>query len=95
MHRTETDWDKVRKWLEEQEEKEKEPAEWEFVGDPYEQLRQFNKTCTRTVKICGRSKRWWKREWKEKRKAALKDKNVRKEWHREIKKANAEVSKNG
>ena len=73
-----------------------EKKEWKYIGEAYDVLKEkVEEKWTRTVTITGRSKRWWKREWKEKRKAALKDKNVRKEWHREIKKANAEVSKNG
>ena len=38
--RTETDWDKVRQWLDAQEEKPDDKARWECVGDPYRQAKQ-------------------------------------------------------
>ena len=63
IERTETDWDKVRAWLKEQEDNKEEPAEeWEMVGDAYKQLRELSKPWRGTVKICGRSKRWRMKE---------------------------------
>ena len=62
VERTEMDWDKVRKWLEEREENQEELTEWQMVGDPYKQLRELSKSWTRVVRICVRSKRWWKKE---------------------------------
>jgi len=43
----------------------------------------------RELDICGRSKRWWKPEFKEMRKKAVKDKKMRKELKRKIKESKA------
>ena len=50
---------------------------------------------SRTVTMTGRSKRWWKREWKTKRTAARKDKKARKVWHKEIKRQKRICGNNG
>ena len=91
VERLETDWDKVRAWLEGQEENKEGLAEWEMVGDPYEQLRELSKSWPRVVRICGKRKRWWKREWKPLRKKAMKCKEARKKFHEEIRKAKRET----
>ena len=58
----ETDWYKVREWLETEEERSEEPKGWEMVGDRLQELRELSKSSTRVVRICGRSKRWWEKE---------------------------------
>ena len=65
---TETDWDKGRQWLENEEENPEESKAWKIVGDPYEEVREFSKAWIRTMRICRRSKQWWKNEWKPLRK---------------------------
>ena len=87
---TETDWDKVREWLESKQERLEEAMEWEMVGDPYKELRELSNLWTRVVRICGRSKRWWKREWKPLKKKARKCK-ARKEFHEDIRTAKREM----
>ena len=67
------------------------PKEWTLVGDPYTELRELAKSWTRVVRICDRSKRWWKREWKPLRKKARKCKKARKKFHEEIRKAKREM----
>ena len=49
----ETDWGKVREWLEKEEERSlEEHTGWEMVADPYQQLRELGKSWTRVVRIC-------------------------------------------
>ena len=56
-------WDKVREWLEEQEEEEE--KEWKYIGEAYDVLREkVEKHGIKTVTITGRSKGWWKKEWR-------------------------------
>ena len=52
--RKETDWDKVRQWLDKQEENPDNEARWEFIVDPYRELGRLSKSWER---ICGRSKK--------------------------------------
>ena len=66
--RTETDWVKVKQWLDEKEENPDDKARWEFLGDPYGELRSLSKSCEREIRVCGKSKRWWKKQWKPLRK---------------------------
>ena len=65
VERLEMDRDKVRAWLEEEEENKEGHAEWKMVGDPYEELRVLSKAWPRVLRICRGSKKWWKRQWKQ------------------------------
>jgi len=77
------DWEAVEKWVEKREEFD---AEW--VGDAYEALRKkVREEWTREVRIVGRSKPWWKAEWKELRRKAKKSKAARRRLRREIRAA--------
>jgi len=93
---TRTDWRKVEKYVETEKEKiEKNVGtrehQYEYAGQAVEELaRMLREVWTRSVNVCERSKRWWKQEFKQMRKEAMKDKGKRKEFRRKIKEAKKE-----
>ncbi|KAF8419065.1 hypothetical protein EV426DRAFT_720163 [Tirmania nivea] len=52
-----------------------------------QELRGLAEEWTRDVRLCGRSKRWWKKEWKELRRRSRRSKEARKELVRKVKEA--------
>lgn len=90
-----TDWRKVREYVDREEEREKtgvrpESPGFTYTGEAYNTLRSLMENkWTRTLDICGRSKRWGKQEFKDLRRKGVKDKQARKELKRKIRESKA------
>jgi len=53
--------------------------DYEFAGQAVEALLKIlREEWTRAIRVCSRSKRWWRQELKQLRKKAVKDKRARK-----------------
>ena len=93
---TRMDWKKVDRYMETQKDKiEKEVGaqehEYEYAGQAVEELtKKLKGEWTRTVNVCERSKRWWKQEFKQLRKEAVKDNGKRKQFRKMLKEAKEE-----
>ena len=90
------DWVKVREYIYGQKElreaglEDTQQPPFAHTGDPYkEMVRLLNPEWSRSVNLCARSNRWWRKEWKELRKRSRKDKGARTELRRKIKKSKA------
>jgi len=82
-----TDWEKVREWVEKKEE-----CNVRVVGEAYEMLKKkLDQEWTRVVTIVGKSKPWWKAEWKQLRREARKSKEARRRLRREIRAAKSKM----
>jgi len=91
-----TDWETVMEYLGREEELKKaglgmEQHEYRYPQDGYKRLcTLLDEEWTRTIQVCTRAKRWWKREWKHLRRSARKETKARAEFRSEIRKTKAE-----
>ena len=81
------DWEAVQKYVEGNT-----AAEFHEVGEAYEQLvRLKSENWERDVVITGRSKPWWKAEWRELRKRSRNSKGARREPRKVIRQVKREM----
>jgi len=86
-------WEAVQEYVRDEEEGKKVCGKnLTYVGEAYEKIVQLKEEkWERTVTIVGKSKPWWKKEWKNLRKRAKHSRAARKELRREIRKAKREM----
>jgi len=84
-----TDWTKVREYVDRREDMKKVGAkeyDCKHTGEAYRELvKLLDHDWMRKVNICARSKRWWKKQWNHLKRKGRKDKKARKQLARLIK----------
>ena len=95
VHRKVTNWDALRSWADQHQISREEANRFDHTrvyGEAYEEVRKLIASeWQREIVVCDRSKRWWKKkEEKELRKRARKNKSAKKELQRQIKEAKVE-----